>query len=427
MSPELFGAKIREAIPLVTVPKEEREYRPLGRRKMDLPPFVQREACRLAHLFYLTNPLAHRIIKLQAAFITGPSLAFEAPEQRVRDLIHRFWHDRINAWDKKLQNRIIEFLLYGEAIYPVSVNPVDGFVRHSYLNPMDVVAVYPNAQNPEILDELELAESIQLPNNKKTLKIIRLDTEPKSKTFGFLTGETFFFTLNRMSDATRGSSELLPLIDWLGYHEEFMFDLIERAKQLNAWFLDVTLEDFTQKEIEDWVNAFQSMPSYPGVIRAHNQKVTIKPVSPSIEAAEMAEAARMFREHIASGGGFPDFFLGGGPRPGRGVVTEVAEPTFKTLASLQQEVRHMIEFILEFVIDQAILHKTLPQDIDREFTIRMPRISLRDLQRAGGAIYRCAQGLRLAQEAGWLLPEEARKAFQSWLDQLSVVFRPEEI
>jgi len=254
-----------------------------------------------------------------------------------------------------------------------------------------------------------------------------LDTDPKSNTFGYLVGDVFFFTLNRMSDATRGSSELLPLIDWLGYHEEFMFDLIERAKQLNAWFLDVTLEDYTQSQIDDWVNAFQSMPSYPGVIRAHNQKVTIKPVSPSIEAAEMSEAARMFREHIASGGGFPDFFLGGGPRPGRGVVTEVAEPTFRTLTSLQQEVRHMIEFIIEFVIDQAILHKTLPEDIEREFSIRMPRISLRDLQRAGGAVYRFAQGLTVAQQQGWLEAEEVRKAFQSWLDQLAVAFRLEEI
>jgi hypothetical protein len=76
----------------------------------------------------------------------------------------------------------------------------------------------------------------------------------------------------------------------------------------------------------------------------------------------------------------------------------------------------MLTKIFSYVRD----HSDIPDDEDKSFNILMPKISLRDLQRSGGAMLRASQALQLATKNGWVDAAQAREVFLALVDQLAL-------
>jgi len=84
---------------------------------------------RLAKWLYDSNPLAKRIIEYIKNFVVGEGIYFETTDKRVQEVLNAFWFDDVNNWPLKQHDRILELCLYGECIWPVTVNPANGHVR----------------------------------------------------------------------------------------------------------------------------------------------------------------------------------------------------------------------------------------------------------------------------------------------------------
>ena len=415
-----FGLLV-ESTPVVGFPMladaEDINWRPVTRypARFDLPPVTHQRMCQIAQFLYISNPMAHRIIELIASFAVGTGIEFKAKEEAVQHILEKFWFDPVNAWDKKLLSRVRELSLYGEQIYPITINPVDGSIVMGYINPIDVIKVELDPSNTEICRKVCLSMQLSKSTVQPELDVVNYDNNPYSPSFGKLMGQVFFFAINKAIDATRGTSDLLPLADGISMFDQFLFNALERSAHMNAWLWDVELQGKSEPEIVKWLNEMQLKPPKPGSVRAHNEFVKWSAIQPNLSAQDLTEAARMFKLYILGGIGFPEHYFADGSKVNRGSAAEMSEPTFRTIQARQTIIKNMILHIFSFVVDQAEIAGVLPPKIDRSITILMPELSLRDLQRSGGAIYRISQALELAENHGWIDKERASKMF----DQVS--------
>ena len=398
---------LREAY-LGAIDPDEGKWRPLSRGERDLSPVNHERALKLAYYLYETNPIAHRIIEITKDFVVGEGIRFSSPDPEVQRVLNEFWHDPVNLWDLKQHQKALELSLYGEQCYPVFVNPIDGHVRLGYIDPLEIKDVITDPENCEVVREVVLFAG------ERRLKVIGEDEDS-----GLLAGECFYFAINKVSNAKRGRSDLLCLIDWIDLYDKFLFSRAERAHLLNAFVWDVTLSGMNEAQIQKWLQANTSPPK-PGSIRAHNEKVEWKTVAPNLASHDATHEARLLRNQILGGAGLPEHWFAEGGEVTRATAAEMGEPTIKRLTSRQRYFKHMIEFIFRFVLDQARQAGVLTERNRLEFSITVPEISVRDMTRASASLNQVAQSLALAEDRGWIDKEGAKKLFSLVASHLGV-------
>lgn len=407
--------------------REEQEKRRLTEGELSTPvyyfwtpreisPDIHRRMLLYVKKFYDSNPLARRIIEMTKNFILGEGIYFEAENKEVQNVLEEFWYDDINNWPIKQHERILELCLYGELFIPVSVNPRNGAVTLGHIDPYFVVRVIPDLNNPTVIDRIE-AQIVPWDVERREFKVIRKDRDPFSPTYGKLSGEVFVFMINKTCNQLRGTSDLLPILDWLDAYDQFLFNRLERESFINNFVWDVTLEGADAEEIENFVKALQ--PPSPGTVRAHNERVKWEVIAPDLESGDAQKEAALIRAHILAGAGFPPHYFSDFSGV-RATAYEAYFPTEKNLVARQKLVKAFIEYIFQFVIDQAIIHKRLPMNISTEFEVYFPEISIRDVERTARSFRYFMLGLAEAKEKGWLRDEECRKIVSSIISQIGV-------
>jgi hypothetical protein len=253
---------------------------------------------------------------------------------------------------------------------------------------------------------------------ERRLKIVAPDKDPNSETFGRLTGECFFFAINKVSNAKRGNSDLLSVIDWLDTHDTFLFGINEAANLKTSAIWDITVKDATDEDLKRLEKRFGTIKK--GVTRFHNDKVTIQSISPNLGTAELVEHARALKVHIASGLGLPEHWLAEGGNANRATAAEMGVPTTKRLRSRQIFFRNMVASIFEFVIDQAIIASVLKPDVSREFTVFAPQIWAVDTVNLTTSLGNATSALQVAEDMGWVTQDEAKLYWHMIAQQLGI-------
>jgi hypothetical protein len=245
-----------------------------------------------------------------------------------------------------------------------------------------------------------------------------MDEDPESETFGRLTGECFYFAINKARSASRGVSDLFAIGDYLDGYDKMLFGLIDRVGFANAFIWDVLLKGATEEQIQDWLK--DQRPPRPGSVRAHNEQVEWKAVSPELRAQDFNEAARTIKNMNLAGAGFPEHWFAEGGNANRATAVEMGEPTLKTLLERQGYVAFMLRQLLEFVLDQAVAAGTLAEGADRRFQVQMPEMSVRDLAKAAQALAQVGTTVVELRRAQLIDAETAQKLVASAAIQLGV-------
>lgn len=398
----------------------------LGWRRMshdtdrDLAPITQDRMIEIAHYLWKTNPLAHWLIETNKDFIIGEGVTLTAddPEQNpeLQDVLDEFWYDPINNWPLWMEDQVRETGLYGEQCWPVFINEHTGLVRLSCIDPALIKSVIKDPDNARIPIGVEVKKSL---HSQKT-KLLRIlyngdDADLFSKRTvhqraSFTDGECFFDAINKVSTAARGASDLLHLTDWIDGYDQFLFDFAERVQMLNFFVWDVLLEGADDKKINEWLAA--NPPPRRGSIRAHNERVKWEAVAPDTKAADAGEGARVLRNHILGGAGFPEHYFGGGGDVNRATSESMGLPTFKRLTSRQNRHKYQIEGVVDYQISQALLRGRLKGvENPYAYTVNFPEMINKDYVGIAGTIASLASALGIAESQGWVDKETARKIF----------------
>lgn len=396
-----------------TVDADEADWRRItGDGLRDLSPLTRRRAQEIAVYLWRTNLLANRLVELPLAYLLaeGVSLAVDDPDAQT--WLDAFWNDPINQMAIKLPKKVRELALFGEQCYPVFLNKMNGHMRLGYLDPSLIETVVTDPDNVE-----QPIGIVTVKNKRGEARRYKVIVNGPESVFGatarriretFEDGECFYFTVNDLSSAPRGNSDLLASADWLDAYEQFLFGEVERAAFMRAFFWDVTLQGATQEEVE--ARASRISAPKPGGVRIHNQAETWDAVTPDLKAADNAEAARLFRNHVLGGGTVPEHWYGGGGDVNRATGDSMGEPTFKIFSMRQRFLGHMLETIGQYQIYRRIYPTgPLPDPADFDPALRVrcdwPEMSPRDTTKYAAALQQVVASAAVAVDRGMLSEE----------------------
>lgn len=338
----------------VTIDADEEDWRPLtGDAHRDLSPLTQGRMQEIAVYLWRGNLLAKQIVELPIAYLLAEGVELKVKDEEAQNALAAFWRDPINRMDIKLEQKVRELALFGEQCWPVFVNDMSGQVRLGYLDPAAIAVVVIDPDGGE--QPIGVITKKDKKGDARRFKVIvngddeELFTERTRKIREtFTDGECFYYRVNALSKSSRGTSDLLASADWLDNYEQFLFGESERANFLRAWVYDVTLKGATPEEVE--ARAKKISAPKPGSARVHNESEEWDTVAPELQAGDMSQGARLFRNHILGGNAIPEHWFGGGGDVNRATAGEMGEPTFKTFSMRQRTWKSILEEVAAFVL-----------------------------------------------------------------------------
>ena len=426
---------LEAASPALLFGQDPEGYRPVGPYRglggslspRDLLPPMHARMQQVAYYLYLVNPLAHRIVEHTKNFVVGDGVTLKVDDPAVARVLDSFWQDPVNRMDVTLPEIVKELAIFGEQCWLAAVNPVNGRVRLGYLDPAEIEAVewgeIELAAGPEGSTAVSVPVAVwRRPASGETqprrFRIVRLDEDPESATFGSLTGDCFYFAINKARSASRGVSDLFAIGDYLDGYDKMLFGLIDRVGFANAFIWDVLLKGATEEQIQEWLK--DQRPPRPGSVRAHNEQVEWRTIAPDLKAQDFNEAARTIKNMNLAGAGFPEHWFAEGGNANPATALQMGEPTLRMLLERQGAVAFMLRQVLEFVLDQAIVAGTLAETASRRFQVQMPEMSVRDLAKAAQALAQVGTTVVELRRAQLIDAETAQQLIASAAIQLNV-------
>ena len=427
--------KAREAIiPIGGVPRDPGEgFRSLTQSERDLTPLSQERMIEIAHWLVETNPLARSIIRKFRDFLAGEGISWVAKDDKVDAVILKFWDDPVNNFSRKLPQKIQQLFQYGEQCYPAFVSENAGNVRLGYVDPANIKEVVADPDNCEVL----LGVSLKSRGNKKgkRYKIIWDTDEEIASPAGavlresFTDGQCFYLAINNVSNSVRGRSELLSSADHLDAYEQFVFDRLDMRGQINAFIWDTTIEGKTQEEINEIAKTMP--PPKRGTEFFHNERVKREAVTPDLKADDASADARLAKNHILAGHGFPPTWFAEGVDVNRASAAEMEPPTLKMMTMAQRVVKDMISDMVRYQIRKKIEAGELEEEIEIEeggekkiikavdaFQIVTPELSPKDPVKLGAALAPITSSLLIAESQDWITKEAAANVYVNVLAAL---------
>jgi len=401
-------AHLREAVG-VTVDNDEDQWRRLtGDVNRDLSPMTQKRMRDMALYLWEANLLANRLIELPVAYLLAEGVQLTVKDEKNQKVLDRFWRDPINEMDLKLPQKVRELALYGEQCYPTFVNEMNGHVRLGYLDPALIETVVTDPDNrSQVIGIVTVKDKKGKARRYRTIingpeEVFSARTQEIRQTFS--DGEAFYFTINDLSNGRRGRSDLLAQIDWLDGYEQFLFGELDRASFMRAFLWDVTLTGATPEEVAK--RSKEISPPAPGSVRVHNDAETWAAVTPSLNAQDSSENARLFRNHVLGGATVPEHWYGGGGDVNRSTGESMGEPTFKVLSMRQRVIKHILESIGRYVLRQkAMAHQEAEPDFsDDAWNVEagFPEMTARDTTKYAAALQQIVTAVGLALDRGLL-------------------------
>src|SRR5215831_986276 len=390
-------------------------FSPLSKSNRELNPFTHERMLQLAFALYESNPIAKAVLETTRDYVLGEGVTVnctdedETTRKKVQEVIDLFWHDYINNLDMKLFQKILELGLYGEQCYPLTVNPTDGHVTLGYIDPAHIGAVIHDPDNVEITVAVMVKPTN--PSDPPTFyKVIGEDRDPNSEWYGRLTmpekgegltwlvdnkhytyvGGCAFIPINKVTNATRGRSDLLSLLDWIDAYDQLLFNEMDRSTLLKNFIWDVSMTGATDKAIDDYKQ--KNPQPKPGSVRYHSDKIKWEAVNPDLKTTDAQNLSDLFISYMGTGARMPKTWLNGLMDVNRAAAQELGEPAFKHLTARQKVVKYMINNLIRFVLDQAEIAGRLPKRKNRrgsispeawQYVVSMPELRPKDL--ASGA------------------------------------------
>lgn len=383
---------------------------------------------QFAHNLYVTSGLVKRFIDDSVNFIVSDGITLSVENDTEKEdalqILNEFWNDSYNNMDIRLPDRIASLCLLGELCLPVSVNKHTGKVVLSFIDTQNIHEVETIRDFPEIAAAVKLSGIAG--RSGKILSVIREETNGMNKNYGLLVGECFYFAINKMPNVARGYSDLVQLFDFVEAYEDGLFSELDRIKLIRNFVWDVTLDGADEQTIKEFL---KNNPSpKPGSVRAHNESVNWQALAPSLQASDNRTFFDMMRTYMSAVVNRPDSWLGTGGKTYSNEAELMGEPTFKALARRQKFIKYMLESILQFVIDQAVIHGKLNrQEKHYKPIVIMPEMSIKNMASSIANLNQGSQALLTATMQGWINKETASKFFAYLAEQTGYEMQKDEI
>lgn len=399
----------------------------------DLPYHEFERQAKICYYLYQTNAMASRIIEIISDFVIGDGISWSVKCKKLDDILWDFWSDVDNDFELFQFDLVQELFLYGEFVLPVKVLETTGKVKIGYIDPANIVEVIQDPNNPRKIDAIKVRVLNEYGSEvEKELKIIQRDRNVLSPTYGKLIGDTFLFQINKVSNATRGISEIYRLADWVKALDDSLFSSIERIYHIMNYIWDITVREvYDEKELEEIRNRIMTQPFTPSSVHIHSDRETYEVKAPDLKTEQITNYVELLRNFVLGGAGIPTSWYGEGDIT-RATAMEQGVPVLRRLRRKQKFVKRVFEKIFEFVKEKAIEYGNLVKgrdyfnDDEIIIEVIMSEIASKDQIQLMNTMKSIVEIVGTAQGQGWISPEKARELFYQFAKRiLDIEIEPE--
>ncbi len=419
VAPELFS--------LIAGDSEDARFRRITApaTMRDLNPAMHQRMQQVCFFLFMTTPFGRRIIRVMVDYVVGEGFKPIAEDPTVQEVIDKFWNHPKNNMSEMLDTYAVETLVFGELCLPTAVNPVDGFVTLGYVDPQSIDAVEFALIQTETSQEISIATAVKLrervgETEGRRLEIIHVDEDLQSGDWGQLTGDCFYFAINKVKSASRGISEIFSLADWLDVFDNMVFDFADRVRLLNSFVWHYVAKGADAAAVAKLRDHVQKSPPRQGGVEVTNEQIEIKAQTPDLKGADMIDADRVVKNYGLGGAGLPPWFFADAGNTNRATADEMAGPTGKMLTSRQNIFKRMVMQILDYVLQQAVTHGVLPQGANLAYQLQVPDLRVKDMVAASTALQTIANAAAIGADRGWIRDETASRLFVTVMTQIGV-------
>ncbi len=412
----------------------------------DVIPSTYLELHNQCYEAYNSNPLAALIIDTTSNFVLGDGAVVHANNKRVQRLLDAFWQDPDNRMDQRQHWLCSELALYGELFVRFFVNEYSGEVKIAQIDPSTVDQIQSDADNIEKVLRIHrrpVGPSSSVPGQPAVVPMYGPaaaqqgtgwgasasnvgsaagvpplasiggtpgPTEPANLDIAgawfVVPDEVVQFTVNKVSNAKRGRSDLAVLLPWLRRYKDWLTDRVRINKYKGAFLYDVTLTGASKQVIDAKMLQYAAPPE-PGSVVFHNESEKWDAVQPKIDADNVAADGRAIKMMIAAGAGLPEHYMSEGGNVNRATAAEMGLPTLKRFRRRQQYVRFLLRTILDRVIAEAVQAGRISPGADATYDVVLPNLDERDGNDVATAFATMVRGVAQAKAEGWITDESA--------------------
>jgi len=422
------------------IDQDEHLYRRYGGNNVKgLNPISRDRQLELAFTAYITDPIASFIIDVIIDYVCGDGFSYsfsvdkesgikpargEEIVKQVKSLIDEFW--KKNRMNTRFEKKVLDQRINGMLILPVFVNSVNGAVRIGFIDPKNLDKVVTNELDVEDIQKVKLKGLNG--SAPRFLDVVREDDNTGSASFGMLTGETFYFAINNVSNQPEGVSDLIRNLDTIDVMKKVLFKVIK--------VIDVHLSYIQHVKVKGGPAAIQKFkqdnPFTTDIQRLVTDTETeVDVFNPDLKALDITELIRMLKNFALGSQRIPEHWMGDGANTNLATSKEQDEPTMRKFRKIQQQVVFMLEFMFTFCIHQAILHKragfnvTMDELLHLNIDVKRPELERRDFNKIGIGLSKLQEVLEKAVSARLLSQSTAQKMFISLCDIIGYDIDPD--
>jgi hypothetical protein len=212
--------------------------------------------------------------------------------------------------------------------------------------------------------------------------------------------------VNKPLDATRGESDLTPILPWALRYSEWLKDRVRLNRQrTRQGVLDVTVADDTQVE-QKRRQLKQANPIAAGIY-VHGPGEEVKMHELSIEGDDAEPDGKAIRLAIATGANLALHYLGEGESTNYATAKEMGEPTSRFYADRQQDLIWMLMDLAAIAYRRYCLVNNIQPPEDLGLSVTVTEVARADNESLSLAAFNIVRALAVASEKAWIDNETA--------------------
>jgi len=419
------------------IPENDRYWRRVGATSRNLPQYEHTKACDDSVRAYQRDGFARRAVRMTTGFVVGaietrPQIQCEDETLResIEEQVEACWDDDRNDLSCRIRQWCDALTVAGELFIPVFPDDASGFVTFGYLDPSmmsDVIC------NPANMQQRVAAISSDAMNNTIIFPIIGADAVrfkwfdglmrgdrvvlPKrgpggTDLVGVVGPDVFYMAINDIPGQSRGIGDLYPVLDLLDLNDRLGFSSAERAENMQAFSWGLEGSDTTSAEDLKAILKQLKRDVEAGTGRLVAYKgAKLSAIAPQLQSAEWAGVAKMVRQAILVGLGFPESWYADSAAATFAGEGASASPVLTALQERQSAFRTFIEGLLTYAAAQLPEAKRVREQDRKEWRVELPLpvIVGKDTMRESAVLVSDLNALATAEDQGYLSKEAAQR------------------